>query len=396
MRVLYLDCSCGASGDMIVGALLDAGADFESLRKGLLSLPVAGFDVSSARIVKHGIAATQFSVSVQDDHDHPHRHLEDILDIIERGDLPSEVKDGAAATFRRIAECEARIHGTSIEEIHFHEVGAVDSIADIVGAHFALNELRVGRVVSSPLNLGSGTIRTAHGVMTVPAPATVALAAGAPSYGSDVDGELLTPTGAALITGFASAFGPMPEMRIEKAGYGSGTRDLPDRVNVLRAVVGEAVETLPDTEPIVVIEANIDDMNPELLPSLIADLLARGARDAFLVPILGKKGRPAYLLTVLCDEAKLPELAPHFFFGSTTFGVRIRTDRRICLEREWKQVKTPWGRVRLKVGRFQGQITCLSPEFEDCRRVAEERGVSVLAVYEWAHAAAVKGELEDA
>jgi hypothetical protein len=188
----------------------------------------------------------------------------------------------------------------------------------------------------------------------------------------------------------------MPEMRIEKAGYGSGTRDLPDRANVLRAVVGEAVETLPDTEPIVVIEANIDDMNPELLPSLIADLLARGARDAFFVPILGKKGRPAYLVTVLCDEAKLPELAPYFFFGSTTFGVRIRTDRRICLEREWKQVKTPWGRVRVKVGRFQGQITCLSPEFEDCRRVAEERGVSVLAVYEWAHAAAVKGELEDA
>jgi len=396
MRVLYFDCSCGAGGDMIVGALLDAGADFDSLRKALLSLPVSGFDVSAARVVKHGITATQFSVNIEHGHDHPSRHLEDILEIIGQGDLPREVKDAAAATFQRIAECEAKIHGTDIEEVHFHEVGAVDSIADIVGAHFVMNELRVMRVFSSPLNLGSGTVRTAHGIMPVPVPATVSLLGNAQAYGSGVEGELLTPTGAALITEWASGYGPMPRMRVERIGYGSGTRDIPDRSNVLRAIIGETVEVLPETETIVVIEANIDDMNPELLPPLIADLIAKGARDAFLTPILGKKGRPAHVVTVLCDEEKLPELLPHVFFGSTTFGVRIRTDRRICLEREWRQVKTPWGRVRVKVGRFQGQITCLSPEFEDCRNVAEERNVSVLAVYELAHAAAVKGEFEDA
>ena len=395
MRVLYFDCSCGASGDMIVGALVDAGVPFESLQKALLSLRVHGCDVSVAKVKKHGIMATKFSVNARENHDQPHRYLDDILEIIEQGDLPAEVKHSSASVFRRIAECEARIHGAAVDEIHFHEIGAVDSIVDIVGASFALHELRVQRIVSSPLNLGSGTVRTAHGIMPVPAPATAALLSGAPSYGSEVDGELVTPTGAALITGCASAYGPMPQMNIETVGYGCGARDLPDRANVLRAIIGETAETMPETEPIVVIEANIDDMNPELLPPLISDLLEKGARDVFLVPILGKKGRPAHLVTVLCDEAKLTELMPRLFYGSTTFGVRIRTDRRICLKREWKKAKTPWGDVRVKVGRFKGQVTCLSPEFEDCRRLAQERGVPVLAVYEWAHAVAVKGDLQD-
>jgi len=396
MRVLYFDCSCGAGGDMIVAALVDAGVPFESLRKALLSLRVHGFDVSVTKVNKRGMMAARFFVNMHEGHAHPHRRLEDILEIIERGELPEEVKRASGTTFRRIAECEARIHGTAVDEIHFHEIGAVDSIADIVGAHFALHDLRVQRVVSSPLNLGSGTVRTAHGIMPVPAPATAALLSGVPSYGSEVDGELVTPTGAAIITGCATSFGPMPQMSIQAVGYGSGARDLPDRANVLRVIVGETIDTLPETEPITVIEANIDDMNPELLPPLIADLLAKGALDAFLTPILGKKGRPAYLITVLCDEAKLPELMPPLFYGSTTFGVRFRTDLRICLERVWKKAKTPWGDVRVKVGRFKGQITCLSPEFEDCRRVAIEQGVPVLAVYEWAHAAAVKGDLQDA
>ena len=404
MRVLYFDCSCGASGDMIVGALIDAGADFDALRKALLSLSVPGFDVSVSKVVKHGITATQFSINIEHEHEHghghvhehAHRHLEDIFEIIERADLPAEVKDAAASTFHRIAECEAKIHGKDIEEVHFHEVGAIDSIADIIGAHFAMHQLGVSRVLASPLNVGSGTVHTAHGVMPVPVPATVALLGEAEAYGSDVAGELVTPTGAALISEWAAGYGPMPHMRVEKIGSGCGTRDIPDRANILRAIIGETAGSLPETEPICVIEANIDDMNPELLPPLVADLIAKGARDAFLTPLLGKKGRPAFLLTVLCDEDKLADVTPHVFFGSTTFGVRIRTDQRICLEREWRNVKTPWGRVRVKVGRFQGQMTCLSPEFEDCQKVADERRISVLAVYEWAHAAAVKGELEDA
>ena len=259
-----------------------------------------------------------------------------------------------------------------------------------------MNELRVMRVFSSPLNLGSGTVRTAHGIMPVPVPATVSLLGNAQAYGSGVEGELLTPTGAALITEWASGYGPMPRMRVERIGYGSGTRDIPDRANVLRAIIGEAIEALPETEPIVVIEANIDDMNPELLPPLVADLIAQGARDAFLTPILGKKGRPAFLITVLCDEAKAAALAPVLFHGSTTLGVRLRTERRLCLAREWKAVQTPWGDVRIKVGRFGGAVTCASPEFEDCRRVAETGGVPVRAVYEAAHAAAVKKEWKDA
>jgi hypothetical protein len=396
MRTAYFDCSCGASGDLIVGALIDAGADFEAVRGALASLRVGGFTVTAEKVNKHGVAATRFSVQVRHDHPHPHRHLDDILEIIESGDLPVAVKTAAAETFRRIAECEAAIHGAAIDEVHFHEVGAVDSIADIVSAHMALRLLGVERVISSPLNLGSGTVQTAHGVLPVPAPATAALMKGLPCYSNDVAGELVTPTGAALISQCASSWGPMPEIRIETVGYGAGTRDLPDRANVLRVLIGEIPKALPETESVMVLEANIDDMNPELMPPLVADLIAKGACDAFLTPILGKKGRPAYLVTVLCDEAKARDLVPALFFGSTTLGVRMRPERRVCLKREWRTVRTPWGDVRIKVGYFQDHITCLSPEFEDCRRVAEERGVSVLAVYEVAHAAAIKGEMEHA
>ncbi len=402
MRALYFDCGCGVSGDMVVGALIDAGASFDAIRAGLDSLGVPGFTVSADRINKRGIMATQFRVHVAHEAQHPHRNLREILDIIERGQLPANVKANAAETFRRIAECEARIHGAEIEKVHFHEVGAVDSIADIVGAHHALHLLGVERVTASPLNLGSGTVETAHGVMPVPAPATVMLLKGIPCYGSEVRAELVTPTGAALIAQCAGAYGTMPEMRVEAIGCGSGTRDLPDRANVLRAIVGELAEvpgdgaSLGPLEAITVIEVNIDDMNPELLPPLIADLLAKGARDAFLTPLIGKKGRPAHLITVLCDEAKAADLVSVLFAGSTTLGVRMRHERRVCLAREWKRVETPWGAVRIKIGRFRGRVTCASPEFEDCRRAAEQHGVSVLAVYEAARVAAAKGEMLDA
>ena len=322
--------------------------------------------------------------------------MEDVLAIIEHGDLPPSVQAASAETFRRIAACEAKIHGSTVDEVHFHEVGAVDSIMDIVGAHLALHLLGVQRVESSPLNLGSGVVKVAHGVLPVPAPATAALLEGVPSYGSEIPYELTTPTGAALISQLALRFGPMPEMRIAAIGYGSGTRDLEDRPNVLRVVIGETSEALPRTEYVTVIEANIDDMNPELLPALIEDLIAKGARDAFLTPILGKKGRPAFLITVMCDETQTADLLPAIFFGSTTLGVRMRTEQRVCLEREWRTVRTPWGAVRVKVGRYQGQVTVLAPEYEDCRRLAEEIGISVLAVYDVAHAAAVKGEIDHA
>jgi pyridinium-3,5-bisthiocarboxylic acid mononucleotide nickel chelatase len=396
VKTLYFDAFCGASGDMIVGALLDAGADFDTLKAGLDTLGVEGYTVRAERVDKHGIMATKFHVDVDESHGHPHRHLRHILEIIESGDLPQPVKDASAETFRRIAECEAAIHGTTIEKIHFHEVGAVDSIADVVGAHLALHLLDIEHIESSPLHIGSGTVKCAHGVMPVPAPATAKLLENVPVYGGEVAGELVTPTGAALVSQLAGRFGPLPAMRITASGYGSGTRNLPDRPNVLRVVLGEIDAALPATEPIVVIETNIDDMNPELIPPLLSDALDRGARDAFVTPILGKKGRPAQLITVLCDPDTVSVIVETLFKGSTTLGVRMREERRICLPREWRSVRTPWGGVRVKIGALGDSTNSASPEFDDCRRVAEEAGESVKAVYSAALAAAARGDWDDA
>lgn len=398
MKIAYFDCFSGASGDMILGALIDAGADFESLRAGLESLDVPGYEVRVERVSKAGTAATRFCVDMADEHHHPHRHLRHILEIIDRGELPEAVKEASRETFRRIAEVEAAIHSTTVEKIHFHEVGAIDSIVDVIGAHLALHSLGIERVYASPLHVGAGTVRCAHGVMPVPAPATAALLQGVPFYGGEVQGELVTPTGAALLSQWADdRFGPQPPLTLAAVGYGAGTRDLPDRPNVLRVLIGEAaVESAPEAESVAVIECNLDDMNPELYPPLLTDLLEAGARDAFITPIVGKKGRPAHLVTVLCDEAKVKAVARALFRGSKTLGVRIRTERRICLEREWKTVQTRWGDVRVKVGRFEGEVTATSPEFEDCRLRAEEAGVSPLAVYEAALAAALGGEIAHA
>ena len=396
MKTLYFDCFSGASGDMILGALIDAGADFGVVRAGLESLNVPGYAVSSERVKKHGIMATQFSVNIAEDAPRPHRPLDQILEIIDDAALPEAVKKASAETFTRLAECEAAVHGAATDQIHFHELGAIDSIADIVGTHLALHTLEIERVVSSPLCVGSGTVETAHGVMPVPAPATALLLKGVPCFGGGVSGELVTPTGAALIVQLAQAFGPMPLIAIAAVGYGSGTRELPDRPNVLRVLIGETPASLSPTETIVIVEANVDDMNPELLPPLVAETLEAGARDAFLTPIIGKKGRPAYKVTVLCEEPDVARIARVLFDNSTTLGLRTRTERRICLDREWKTAPTPWGTVRVKIGRLHGRETTRAPEFEDCRRLAEEAGVPVRTVYEAALAAAVKGELHDA
>ncbi len=387
MKTLYLDCFCGISGDMFVGTLIDLGADLERLRSTLASLQVPGFEIAAERVLKKGVTATQFRV-IQDTTDKPHRHLRHILEIIERGDLPASVREASAATFRRIAECEAAIHGTTVEKIHFHEVGAIDSIVDVVATHLALHLLGVDRVVASPVNTGSGTVQCAHGLMPVPAPATVLLLEGVPSYGSECPFELTTPTGAALIAQVAAAFGPMPLMVPERIGYGSGTRDLPDRPNVLRGVLG--TESGAQQHPITVVETNIDDLLPELMPPLIEALLEAGARDAFLTPLYGKKGRPAFMVTALCDEDKLAPVTSAFFEHSSTLGIRMRTESRLCLDREWETAVTAWGTVRVKIGLWNGKVRSRAPEFEDCRKVAEAAGVPVMAVYQAALAAGHK------
>jgi len=395
MKTLYFDCFSGASGDMILGALIDAGADFERIRAALASLDVSGYALRAEKANKHGIMATQFSVDLDEEHDQPHRHLRHIVEIIESGDLSAEVKSASLETFQRLAECEAEVHGTTPEKIHFHEVGAVDSIIDIVGCHLALEQLKPERIVASSLHVGSGTVKCAHGVMPVPAPATALLLRGVPAYGGEVEGELVTPTGAALITQLVDSFGPMPEMTVDAVGSGSGTKDLPDRPNVLRIFLGETTEASDKREAITVIEANIDDMNPELFPPLIGNLLEAGARDAFLTPVLGKKGRPAHVVTVLADEEMVEAVTSILFRESTTLGLRMRREERICLEREHKKVATPWGDVTVKVAHYRGEQTNTAPEHEDCARVAKDAGVPALVVYEAAYAAAIKGELKD-
>jgi len=396
MRILYLDCFCGISGDMAVGALVDAGADFAAIRAALDALRLPGFVVAADKVNKHGIMATQFQVRLDAAEPHPHRHLGDVIEIIERGDLPAPVKNASVATFEALARAEAAVHGMAIEEVHFHEVGAVASIVDIVAAQYAKHLLGIERVVVSPMNVGSGTVRCDHGVLPVPAPATALLLQGKPTCGGDVTGELVTPTGAALVAQWAVACGAMPPMTLDRIGYGSGTRDLPDRANVLRVFLGEAAAVSGGMQRILVVETNIDDLNTELFPPLLSALLEAGAHDAFLTPIVGKKGRSAHCVTVLCDEARARDIAGVLFRHSTTFGVRMRREERFVLDRQWKSVATPWGRVRVKLGVWEGARTTAAPEFEDCRARAESAGVPVRLVYEAAWAAGLKGEFEDA
>ncbi len=396
MKTLYFDCFSGAAGDMIVGALLDLGMNFDRLKQALDSLDVSGYRIAAEKVKKKGVMATQFVVDRDLNEKQPHRHLRHVLEIIDKGDLPDQVKQASAETFRRIAEAEASVHGTTIEKVHFHEVGAIDSIVDVVGTHFCLHELGYTHIAASPLHVGAGTVKCAHGIMPVPAPATALLLKGIPSYGGEIPYELVTPTGAALLGQIVASFGSMPVIQIESIGYGSGTRDLEDRANVLRVVMGESQSGAETTETIAVLETNVDDMNPELLPELLGDLLAAGARDAFLTPIVAKKGRPAYLVSVLCEDNKTQEMAGILFRTSTTLGVRIRQERRICLAREWKVAVTEWGNVRVKIGRFQGERTVAAPEFEDCRRLADENGVATATIYQAALAKALADDLGDA
>ncbi|MCC6486196.1 MAG: nickel pincer cofactor biosynthesis protein LarC [Candidatus Hydrogenedentes bacterium] len=396
MKTLYFDCYSGAAGDMIVGALLDLGVDFERLKAALQSLAVEGYSISASNVKKKGIMATQFNVELDPEVRQPHRHLRHVLEILDKGELPDAVKSASAETFRRIAESEAAVHGTTIEKVHFHEVGAIDSIMDVAGAHFCLHELGFAHIMASALHVGAGTVQCAHGLMPVPAPATALLLKGIPSYAGDVQGELVTPTGAALLGQIVAEFGPLPLMLPSGVGYGAGTKDLPGRANVLRVIMGESAAQDTSAECITIVETNLDDMNPELIAELVQGLMNAGARDAFITPIVGKKGRPAHMVTVLCEAAKAQEIAGILFRNSSTLGVRMREERRICLARAWKTAATPWGEVRVKIGEFHGERTVAAPEFEDCRRVAEVGGVSVKAVYESALAKALTGDLSEA
>jgi uncharacterized protein (TIGR00299 family) protein len=419
LTIVYFDCYSGAAGDMILGALVDAGVPLEEVRRALGSLAVDREAVWTERVSRAGISATKFCVRGEQaafdrahDHErghehqhrphdhvsasahetvhhHVHRTLAEINVLIDRSSLSRAGKKRAEEMFARLAETEAAIHGVAVEKIQLHEVGALDSIIDIVGSVHALETLNPGRIVASPLNVGGGTVRTSHGLYPVPTPATARLLRDAPIYAGPQQTELVTPTGALLITTFADGYGPVPAMRLQKVGYGAGTRDFADTPNVVRVLLGEADSTAP-SHSIVVVEAEIDDMNPQIFGVLMDRLLAEGALDVFYTPVQMKKNRPGTLLTLLAAPEARERLTSTIFRETTTIGVRYREMTRECLDRETITVATPLGDVRFKVARRNGEVLNASPEFDDCARIARERDVPVKDV----QAAAMKAFLD--
>ena len=432
MRIAYLDCFSGMSGDMFLGALIDAGVSSELLESTVAALNLeARLEIS--RVNRSGITATKVDVWVNGEkegpagsgaqahsheghdqdhghdlvhahphdsapassrtgvpaphsHDHPHAHgrsLKEIRGIIGQAAISDAAKKTALKIFDALGTAEATIHNNEIESVHFHEVGAVDAIVDIVCASVGAAALGVDEFVCSPLNVGGGTVKCAHGVFPVPAPATVEILQGAPVYSSGMQVELLTPTGAAIAKTLATRFGAFPEMKIEKSGYGAGTRDFPGSPNVVRLVIGESAALLAartERDTVSVLEANLDDLNPQVFGYVMDRLLEKGALDVFGMPVQMKKNRPGTLLTVLCKPEDAAKLTQIVFAETTTLGVRRREEQRQTLARRWVFVPTPWGEVRMKVASMNGTVTNYAPEYEDCRRIALEQQVPLKTV----------------
>jgi hypothetical protein len=385
---LHFDCFSGASGDMILGALLDSGVPLADVRTALGSLPIDREEIWTERVTRAGVSATRFQVRDEQTQAHPHRHVAEIYRLIDGSALSPAARDTAKGLFARLADAEATIHAIPVEKVHLHEVGALDSIVDIVGAVFAMEQLGVEQVSASPLNVGGGTVQTSHGVYPVPAPATARLLEGAPIY-SRGQGELVTPTGALLITHYAKQYGAMPSMRLDRIGYGAGARDITDTPNVLRVRFGETADRA-HTHSVVLIEAEIDDMNPQIFGVLIDQLLGAGALDVFYTAIQMKKSRPGTLLSIVAAPGAREALTSIVFRETTTIGVRYSEMKRECLDRERVTVQTPYGPVAVKVARRHGEILNASPEFDDCARVAAAAGRPVKDV----HAAAIKAFLD--
>jgi hypothetical protein len=393
MKLAYFDCFSGISGDMTLGALVDAGCAVEHLRAELRGLQVPGWELTAEKVWKNGMAATSVRVVTEDQS--KHRSLSTILEILEKSPLASVVRERAAAIFQKLGEAEARVHDVPLEKIHFHEVGAVDAIVDIVGACIGFQALGIEKFACSPLNVGGGTAKMAHGVLPVPAPATANLLHGRPTYSNGVQRELVTPTGAAIVATLCDAFGPQPGMIVSAIGYGAGMADLEGQPNVLRIMVGEevgdrrgkeegaqaGVPVLPGfDEEIAVIEANLDDMNPQIYGYFLEKALGAGALDVYTTPVQMKKNRPGTLLTVLCKPGDTNALMELIFAETTTFGVRTYRAQRRVLPREWVNVQTEFGEVRVKVSRVNGRVLHVAPEFEDCRKLAAEKDVPLQSV----------------
>ena len=381
MKIAYFDCFSGISGDMTLGALVDAGCNLAEMETHLRRLPVPGWKISSEKVVRRGFRATHVKVESSDLQ--RHRSLSDILQLIERAGLPVPIAERASRIFRRLGEAEALVHGVPIEKVHFHEVGAVDAIVDIVGAAAGFEQLGIEEFFCSALNLGGGRVNTQHGNLPVPAPATAELLRGAPTYSNGIQRELVTPTGAAIVATLASQFGPQPEMTVAAIGLGAGSAELAEQPNVLRLFVGENAVRRDDAtldEDLLVLEANLDDMSPQVYGYFAERALEAGALDVFSIPVQMKKNRPGQLVTVLCKPADREKLSDLLFRETTTLGVRESNVKRRTLQREIIAVETSLGSIRMKVARLNGHILNAAPEYEDCQKIAAERGVPLKQV----------------
>ncbi len=384
--ILYFDCFSGISGDMVVGALLDLGADRNLLLKGLSSLPVDGYEIEITKGARNGICGTDFNVVLDARHDQPERSHKEIRALIDASGLNANVKKTSAAIFSILAEAEAKVHGTTPDHVHFHEVGAVDSILDVVGAALCVDQLKPDVILCSPLNLGGGTVAVRHGILPVPAPATAEILKDVPVYSGPVKKELTTPTGAAIVMALCTGFGSLPSMTLARTGYGLGKMEL-ENPNVLRAFIGKAEEP---GHKVMVLETNIDNMNPEIYSYLVPKLLEMGALDVYTIPILMKKNRPANLLGILCPEPLVAAVEAWLFRETPTLGIRKHAVDRTEMERKPIQVQTPYGAVTVKVACANGQPVKVAPEYEVCREIAERTGQPLQAVMQNVQAAAAQ------
>jgi pyridinium-3,5-bisthiocarboxylic acid mononucleotide nickel chelatase len=394
MKILYFDCFAGISGDMTIGALLDLGIDKKLFLDEISKLAIGGYKIEISRGSSNSITGTDFKVIIEEhdhSHGHVHRNLDDIKEIINSGDLSSNVKKLSISIFEKIAAAESEVHGVSIDKIHFHEVGAVDSIIDIVGTAVCIDIIKPDKIISSPLHLGTGTVVCAHGDLPVPVPAVVKILKDTPVYSKGVKGELVTPTGAGIIKTIADDFREIPDMIIEKAGFGTGKRNY-GITNALRVILGTLEDKVSELKPekLVMVETNIDDMNPEGYSYIVPRFLEKGALDVFITNIIMKKGRPGVKLNILCRKEDREKFLSLMLEETTTLGARAYTLDRYCLERKVITINTEFGIVKVKAGLKNGKVFKVSPEYEECRKIAEKNSMSIQFVYEKIKETAVK------
>jgi len=392
MQTAYFDCFSGASGDMILGALIDAGLNPRRLREALKRLGIPTVRLNVRKVLKRGISGTRVIVEGGDGKK-SHRNLTEVLRIVRRSRVETEVKEKSEEIFKRIASAEAKIHRIPTEEVHFHELGGLDSIVDIVGSVWGIRALGIEKIYVSRVNVGGGFVKCEHGILPVPAPAALSLMEGKPIYSSGVERELLTPTGAAILSTLGSEFGSMPRIKVERVGYGAGQDDLP-HPNLIRLLVGTS-ESVSGKETVAVIETNIDDMNPQFYDYVMEELLAIEVLDVFVTPILMKKNRPGHLLTVICPSEKLPAVAKFLFQETTTLGLRWHEEEREKTDREIQPLRTKYGRIRFKLARWEGSVVNFSPEYDDCKKLALEKRVPLKDVFEEAKNVALIRQKEE-